>query len=144
MVAAIEHDLPRLILEKPLENTSEPESDAGDDDALARFLVEMQRLVARYPYIARTLAASFVAEGHAFAQTPEGQAWHDVLSQSDLIRRGQLIWEAYALDNLLDTGPDKLPSVWVDTFSTAASHTDLESILSMLLVQEVRDGSLRS
>jgi hypothetical protein len=144
MVAAIEHDLPRLVLEKPPENTPEPEPEVDDNDALARFLVEIQRLVARYPYIARSIAASFVAEGHLFVETPEGQAWFDALSQSDLIRRGQLIWEAYALDNLIDTEPDKLPSVWIDTFATAASHTDLESILSMLLVQEVRDGSLRS
>jgi len=137
------HNLPRLVFEEPPENTTSPEPEV-DDDALARLLLEMQRLIARYPYVARSLAAAFVAEGQRFAQTPEGQAWHDILSQSDLIRRGQLIWEAYALDNLLETEPERLPSIWMDTFASAAAHTDLESILSMLLVQEVRNGTLRS
>jgi hypothetical protein len=135
--------LPRLILEDTLEDVPRPEPEINDD-GLARLLLEMQRLIARYPYVARSIAAAFVAEGQRFAQTPEGQVWHDILSQSDLIRRGQLIWEAYALDNLLETEPERLPNVWMDTFAAAAAHTDLESILSMLLVQEVGNGTIRS
>ena len=143
MIDSIPHDIPRLILEAKPENGAAGQSEV-DDDLLAWLLMEMQTLIARYPFVARTLAAAFVAEGHRFAQTPEGHIWYEALSQSDLIRRGQLIWEAYALDNLLETEPEHLPSIWMDTFAAAANHPDLETMLSMLLVQRVRDGSLRS
>ena len=132
--------LPRLVLE----NTPPPQSATIDDEVLAQLLGEMQSLIVRYPYVARTLAAAFVAEGQRFAQTPEGREWYETLSQSELIRRGQLIWEAYGLDNLVESKPEHLPGLWADTFATAAAHTDLESILSLLLVRGVRDASFRA
>jgi hypothetical protein len=132
-----------LTLEEVVVSNVENQTEVNDD-ALARLLLEMQRLIARYPYVARMLATAFVAEGQRFAQTPEGQKWYAELSQSDLIRRGQLIWEAYALDTLVETEPELLPSVWTDTFASALADTDLESILSMLLAQEVQNGTIRS
>lgn len=134
-------DLPRLVLEDTPAFEPEP---VIADEVLERLLLEMQNLIARYPYVARTLAAAFVAEGHRFASTPEGREWYELLSQSELIRRGQLIWEAYGLDNLVESEPEHLPGIWLDTFAAGAAHSDLESILSMLLVQGVRDGSLRA
>lgn len=135
-----EGQLPRLVLK----STLPPQQPAFDDEVLAQLLEEMHNLIARYPYVARTLAAAFVAEGRRFAETPEGHEWYITLSQSELIRRGQLIWEAYGLDNLVESEPEHLPTIWSDTFATASAHTDLESILSLLLVRGIRDASFRT
>ena len=132
--------LPRLVLK----STPPPQQPAFNDEVLTQLLGEMHTLIARYPYVARTLAAAFVAEGQRFAETPEGREWYETLSESELIRRGQLIWEAYGLDNLVESEPEHLPAMWTDTFATAAAHTDLESILSLLLVQGIRDASFRA
>lgn len=137
----VSNGIPRLVLEEALPFEPTP---AISDDLIQRLLTEMQNLIARYPYVARSLAAAFVAEGHSFAQTPEGQQWYELLSRSEMIRRGQLIWETYALDNLLESTPEHVPGIWLDTFAAGAMHTDLESILSMLLVQGAGDGLFRS
>ena len=130
--------IPRLVLKE----TPVPEPAPEIDDAvIERLLQEVQGLIARYPYVARTLAAAFVAEGHQFVQTPEGQDWYELLSRSETIRRGQLIWETYGLDNVLESTPEHLPGIWMDTFAAGAMHSNLESMLSMLLVQGVRDAS---
>jgi hypothetical protein len=134
-------DVPRLVLE---DNDRLESQSLIEDEVLERLLLEMQKLITRYPYVARSLAAAFVAEGQQFARTPEGKEWFDLLSQSELIRRGQLIWEAYGLDNLVESQPEELPGIWMDVFATSADHTDLESMLSMLLVRGVQDGSLRA
>lgn len=131
--------IPRLVLKDARAFDPAP---TFNDDVIRRLLLELQNLIARYPYVARTLAAAFVAEGHRFVETPEGREWYEILSRSELIRRGQLIWETYGMDNLLESTPEHLPSIWMDTFAAGAMHTDLESMLSMLLVQGMRDGSL--
>lgn len=134
-------DLPRLVLEDIPEEAAD---NTGADETLARLLEDMQYLIARNPYAARSLAAAFVAEGQRFAETDEGREWFDVLSRSDAMRRAQLIWETYALDNLLEAAPENVPGIWIDTFAQAATHSDLESILSMLLVRGVNDGAFRT
>jgi hypothetical protein len=138
-MAMVSNGIPRLVLKDTRAFDPAP---AFNDDVIQRLLVELQNLIARYPFVARTLAAAFVAEGHRFAQTPEGREWYDILSRSELIRRSQLIWETYGLDNLLESTPEHLPGIWMDTFAAGAMHTDLESMLSMMLVQGLRDGSL--
>lgn len=121
--------LPRLVI-------------AEENETLARLLREGQHVLLRYPQAARALIQAFVAEGRQFAATPEGQAWQARLAQSDLVRRGRFIWDAYSVDALLDSDADMLPSAWLDVILAAVANPDLESILANLVVDEVRHGNL--
>lgn len=119
--------IPRLIL-------------AEDEDSLARLLMQGQQLLVRYPQAARALIAAFVAEGRQFAETADGQNWKDRLAQSEPVQRGRFIWDAYCLDAVLDSGVEQIPSAWLDVLMAAVANPDLESILSNLMVEEVKNG----
>ncbi len=96
----------------------------------------------KHPQASRALVLSLVEEGRRFAGTPEGQLWLEGLAGSELVRRGVLIWEAYGLDLLLESEPVVTPSVWLELVLSAIANPDLESILSMLIVEEMRSGNV--
>ena len=110
------------------------------NETLTNLLLEGQHLLVRHPQASRALVQAFIAEGRRFAETEEGQEWQAALAKSDLIRRGRHIWDAYNLDALLENESSRLPSVWLDIITAAVSNPDLETILSTLVVEEVRNG----
>ncbi len=109
-------------------------------EPLTNLLLEGQRLLVRYPQASRAIVQAFMAEGRRFAGTEEGQEWQAALAKSNLIRRGRHIWDAYSLDALLENESSRLPSAWLDIITAAVSNPDLETILSTLVVEEVRNG----
>ena len=113
-----------------------------ENEILSRLLLEGQHVLLRYPQAARALIGAFVAEGRQFAESPEGKVWQSRLAQSDLVRRGRFIWDAYSIDALLDNESGQLPSAWLDVILAAVSNPDLEGILANLVVDEVRHGNL--
>ncbi len=100
-----------------------------------------QRLLAASPQAGRVLAA-LVAEGRRFAQTPEGRRWQDILSRSDLVRRGRMIWQAWGLDGLLQDKVDTLPSEWLDELLKQVSGANMEALLSALMAEGGQDGAI--
>ena len=120
--------LPRLVLTE-------------ENEALSRLLLEGQHLLVRYPQAARAIIQAFVAEGRKFATTSEGSEWKTRLAQSPLVHRGRFIWDAYSLDALLENEADRLPSAWLDVILAAVANPDLETILSNLIVEEVKHGT---
>lgn len=129
MGVELQDDLPRLVLR-------------CEDRIQARLLLEGQRLLVQHPQAARSLVRAFTAEGRRFAETPDGRAWKAILASSELVRRGLLIWEAYGLQALLETESTVIPSTWLDLLTAAVASPDLETILSTLIVEEVRGGEL--
>lgn len=119
--------IPRIILE-------------DKNESLTDLLLEGQRLLVRHPQASRAIVQAFIAEGRRFARTEEGQEWQAALAKSNLIRRGRHIWDAYSLDALLENESNRLPSAWLDIIAAAVSNPDLETILSTLVVEEVRNG----
>jgi hypothetical protein len=102
-------------------------------DELSSLLVEIRWLMLRYPLAARAAYRALVAEGRRVAATEEGAQWRRRLEGSELLRRGQLIWEAGTL-NLLESGDDGvLPSDLIDAFCRAATRRDLEPALARAL-----------
>lgn len=120
--------LPRLVLTE-------------ENETLSRLLLEGQHLLVRYPQAAQALVGAFVAEGRQYATTPQGQAWLEKLAASELVRRGRFIWDAYCVDALLENSSGKLPSAWLDVMLAAVTNPDLETILSTLVVEEVKNGT---
>jgi hypothetical protein len=115
-----------------------------DREQLSDFLLASQRFLMKHPQASREVIAGFLEEGRRYAQTPEGQAWMDALVNSELVKRSLLIWEAYGLDLLLEARPAVTPSTWLEMIVAAIANPDLESILSMLIVEEMRHGNLGS
>ncbi len=113
-----------------------------DDEQLSEFLLGTQRFLMKHPHAAREVIAGLLEEGRRYAQTSEGQRWMEALSNTELVKRSLLIWEAYGLDMLLETGPSVTPSTWLDMIVAVISNPDLESILSMFMLEEMRSGKV--
>ena len=120
MTEASEH-LPRLVLR--------------DEDSSADRLRSGQRLLSSSPELVSIVVQACVAEGHRFAQTPEGARWKDTLSRSELMGRGRLIWKAYGLDVLLEGAPELVPSDGLDSFVAQIGSSDLEALLAVLMAE---------
>ena len=113
-----------------------------ENDRVSDFLLKGQRFLMKHPQASRAIILSLVEEGRRFAGTPEGQRWMEDLASSELAKRGVLIWEAYGLDLLLEANPVVTPSTWLDLVLSAITNPDLEGILSMLIVEEMRSGNV--
>ncbi|MGE5185786.1 MAG: hypothetical protein ACM31C_27185 [Acidobacteriota bacterium] len=106
---------------------------AGDPaDELAALLAELRWLVLKHPLAARSAVRALVAEGRRFAATDEGERWRRRLAGSELVRRGQVVWEAGTM-NALDGEAGTLPTELIDAFCYATTRGDLEPALSRAL-----------
>ena len=125
-------NLPRLVLQQ--EDSRPP----------AQIFLDAQHLLIENPQAARAIIQAFIAEGRRFAQTEDGQAWQDILGRSELVKRGQMIWDAFSLDALVETDSNFMPQAWLDMLSAAVSSPDLETILSTLIIEEMKNGNVGS
>ena len=106
---------------------------AGDpSDELSALLAELRWIVLKHPLAARAAARALIAEGRKFAATEDGARWRRRLAGSELVRRGQVVWEAGTM-NALDDGDGTLPTDLIDAFCYAATRRDLEPALSRAL-----------
>lgn len=119
--------LPRLSLRRP-------------DDELTAILREAQLLLLRHPLAAQALFRSVVAEGRRFARTEEGQRIGEQLADSELIRRGRVLWEVGTLQLLEEEAPTMLPSKLLDAFVQAANDGNLERSMIGLFGYGAGDG----
>jgi hypothetical protein len=107
---------------------------AGEEtDELSVLLRELRWTIIKHPIAARAAFRALVAEGRAYAQTPEGEQWRARLADSALIRRGRSVWEL-ATCNMLDEDASRaLPTQLIDAFCHAATISDLEPQLAKRL-----------
>jgi hypothetical protein len=100
------------------------------EDDLAQLLTELRWLVLKHPIAARAAIRALRAEGQRYAATDEGAAWRRRLAGSELIRRGQLIWDV-GTSNALEHDDDRvLPSELIDAFARASARRDLETAIA--------------
>jgi hypothetical protein len=118
-----------------------PEFEVREEDGLFAVLRHAQRLILRYPVAAQALFAAAVAEGRAYALTPEGAALRQRLAGSDLIRRGRVVWEVGTLNVLEEEPSTALPSKVMDALAKAATVPDLEPMLTRLFRQRPDGGA---
>lgn len=117
--------------------TGLPRLSLKEGDLLAKLLRSGQQWLHYNPRIVQALIQATVAEGRAFAQTEDGQAWQKRMNRSGLIKSGRLIWQAYGLDNFLEDEPGLIPSEWLDRTISALKEVDLESLLSKLMQEGI-------
>jgi hypothetical protein len=101
-------------------------------DGLFEQLSTAQSWVIQHPVEAQTIFAALVEEGRRFAQSAAGARWAAALADSDLVRKGRLVWEATTL-NLLEERPGSvLPTTYLDVLRKAVATREFEDLLSRL------------
>jgi hypothetical protein len=113
-------DVPRLVLDCA-------------EDPLPALLRALSTLVLQHPIASQAVFSALVAEGRRFGATPQGRQWRDALANSELVRRGRMLWEGSVL-NLLEDNPDAvIPSAIFDAILQAVMRPDLPAVLRDLL-----------
>jgi hypothetical protein len=95
-------------------------------------LRRLQGLVLKHPVAAKAAFDGLIAEGRAFAQTPEGKVWQDKLAASELLHRARLILDFPGLSMLERDSPQILPSAYLDTIFMLASSQKPDELLDPL------------
>lgn len=111
-----------------------PPEDVPDarDDELHDHLTRLQLAIIAHPIAAQAAFRALVAEGRAFAETPEGQRWAAMLVDSPLIQRGRMVWDVTTLRMLDDDPETVLPTMLMDAFVRTTAKEVLEPFLSKL------------
>ena len=95
-------------------------------------LRRLQGVVLKHPVAAKAAFDALIAEGRAFAQTPEGKEWHDKLAASELLHRARLVLDFPGLSILERDSPEVLPSAYLDTIFMLASSRKPNELLDPL------------
>jgi hypothetical protein len=102
-------------------------------DELSKLLADLRWLTLRHPIAARSAVRSLIAEGRRFATTEEGAAWKARLSRSELVRRGQTVWDVGTLGSLDHDSEHCIPTQVIDAFARASARRDLETAVARRL-----------
>jgi hypothetical protein len=101
-------------------------------DDTAALLRSLQAIVLKHPAAAQAAFRALVAEGEAFARTPEGQSWKRQLENSTLLHRARLILDFPGIAMLEADSPGVLPSTYIDTIFMLASSRSPDEVLNHL------------
>jgi hypothetical protein len=80
-------------------------SPARASDGLESLVAVAARFALQHPMAAQALFTALVAEGRRVSETPDGQRLRAALADSELVRRGRVLWERSPLA-LLEDAPD--------------------------------------
>jgi len=105
----------------------------GEGEAIPDLLLQLQRAALKHPFAAQALFSALAAEGEAFARTPEGQAWRDRLSGSELMHRARVAFDLPGFSMLSRAKETTLPTNYVDAlFALAGARRPGELIETLL------------
>ncbi len=103
------------------------------EEPIHRGLRALQRVLLHHPAAAQAAFRSLVEEGRAHAATPDGAELARRLADSELVRRGRVVWDVTTMSALTDDAAEMLPSVLMESFLQAIAAEPLEPMLSRLL-----------
>ncbi len=103
------------------------------EESIHRGLRSLQRVLLHHPAAAQSAFRALVEEGRAHAATVEGEELAKRLADSELVRRGRVVWDVSTMSALTDDPAEVLPSVLIDSFLQAVAAEPLEPMLSRLL-----------
>jgi hypothetical protein len=99
-----------------------PTVDLLSSDTTAEIVQRLQLIVLKHPIAANAAFGALVAEGLAFAETPEGLHWRDKLVGSELLHRARLALDLPGLSMLERNSGQALPSAYLDAIFTLTSR----------------------
>jgi hypothetical protein len=97
----------------------------------------LQRILVRHPAAAQGGFRALVTEGRRFAETEEGADLARRLADSELVRRGRVVWDVTTMSALTANKADVLPTVLMESFLQAIATEPLEPMLSRLMEESV-------
>jgi len=97
-----------------------------------QMLQHLQAIVLKHPVAANAAFAALIAEGLAFAQTPEGRLWRDRLIGSELLHRARLLLDFPGFSMLERDRGQTLPSGYLDAVFMLASSLKPNELLDPL------------
>jgi hypothetical protein len=101
-------------------------------EAQTEVLARAHRAMLKHPLATQAAIGTLVAEGRRFAETQEGRRWCARLAGTDLVRRGQELWEGSGL-GLMEDDPDTvLPSALVDSLLGRIAAGDVMGVIKAL------------
>ena len=104
-----------------------------DAEVQVDLLRRIQTFVLTHPIAAKAAFAELVAEGCAYAMTPEGKCWAEKLAGSELMHRARLLLDLPGLSLLERDRSHPLPSGYLDAIFMFASARKPGELLDSLL-----------
>ena len=102
------------------------------DDALGADLLLLQRTLLRHPMAAAALYRGLIAEGRAFAATPEGAEVASQLQRSAFLRRLRVAWLSVSGNLLSEHDEAILPGQLLEALAGAAASEDVHALFADL------------
>jgi hypothetical protein len=122
----------RAVAERIVPASDEDLRTGDDSDRLVALMGRAHRILLEHPVAAKAAFAALVAEGRAFAATPDGAALRARLARSPRLRRGSLLWRSLTMGMLDTEDPGVLPATYLDNLLRAIDRGDLETLLGKL------------
>ena len=109
--------------------------DEAEDEA-GRMLRRARAILFRYPIASQAALRALVAEGRAFATTPEGAALAERLVRAELVQRARVVWEVATANAVTGDGEQLIPSAVLEALAAAAAQSPLEPWLARELERD--------
>lgn len=90
-------------------------------------LVQLQRAIVKHPFASQAIFSALVAEGRAYARTPEGATLRHNVVRSDLVLRVRSAWDILTFGALTDERASAIPSVLCEALARAAMQDGFEA-----------------
>ncbi len=102
------------------------------DEASLRILQSLQSILLRHPIAFQAAFSALVAEGRAFAETPEGRVLKARLENSSLVQQLRYVFDLTTFSLLECDSPTLLPSAYIDTLFMLSGHERSDDLLDRL------------
>lgn len=101
-------------------------------EAHVEIIRRLQGIALKHPVAANAIFSALVAEGEAFAMTPEGKVWKDRLARSELVHRARLLLDFPSFLMLERNESQIIPSAYLDTVFLLSSARKPDELLDSL------------
>lgn len=92
----------------------------------------VQTSILRFPVVAQHVFSALVAEGRAYAQTPDGEELLHALRRSRRAGQARLFWEMLSANAFTDRNEHALPRAFMERLVRAIASESLESAIARL------------
>lgn len=105
---------------------------AGGNSKLLEIMMSVHRMLLEHPVAAKSGFRALVAEGRAYAETPEGRELRRRLEGSEEVSNYSTLWRTLTLGTLEDGEPASLPSTYLEELLAAGASPEFLRTLGAL------------
>lgn len=101
-------------------------------DQSVDIIKQFQAIILKHPVASKAAFAALMAEGRAYARTPEGAQLLGKIERSELLHRARMLLDLPGLSALEDDRVTALPSTLLDTIFMMASNSENNEYIAAL------------